>query len=490
VSIFKNKFVTKSVGTALGLTLLLAQSYSMAENTELKNEKPKLTFCSMDNWLCVTPLMRTNARLSSGKALTDVVASNIGATFSQPDTNLFFTVKGSLIPFIKYSSIKKEADETVEYKTEEARETLTAKLAQADLNAQNQIKATLAAAKVPVGTPTYNALYNNYYGLAKAQIAAQKKAFGLLISQKEEHALNENQRRLKELQKQDGLQEFVIGYKDQTFMFRAGKFKAGTGFQQDEPSEMSKAAGQRIVTDEAATNGFPRGNIEAAVRDIKLPNNVQLSLVAWAGKDGRLYTSATQDVSNALRMTDQEFDKDAKLIGFNAYGGKLKFDFGQSGNELTLTAISTDGKMSAGSEIRIEVTPDIIAHLAYMYAQKAAVKGNQVRAQVEKHLGEFATAEWTIAVYTEHVEGLRSYDQIPLNIDSLDGKITRTTPGIALSASKEKIAGSPVNVNSVLNFSYSFGKVDSPMQNGAPISGNVAPVDNGALIMFTTNIQL
>jgi hypothetical protein len=427
--------------------------------------------------------------LEDGNLDLDLSASNSGVRFSAPKQAFFVQFNGSVMPILKAGQVQKDYEETVHEKSKIGAEYLTQQLTAAMSQAKAGVAEALAKAGVPTTSPMYKPLFEKYlkpYAEKIAATGAEKKTEG---SAKVAHAMEQGQYRTDELILQDSFQEIVVGYDDGTYFFRVGKFKANSDIDSKSGiSEMGKYVATKPVTDELKTSGQARSNVELGRRDIDL-SKVKVTLVAFAGKEGRVFLSAIQDTTNALHMTDEDFENDSKLIGFNNAGGSVKFDFNNTNNSLTVIGMGGPKGASVGTELRLEVLPELIAHVAYMYANKFGAKGNQVRGQLDYHIGEKFGANWTVALYAEH-STVQRYEQLPITVESETGFVTRTDFGAALSASKKDSLIKGVEAGAILDLGYQGDGTVNDAHNfpsGKAVSGDDL-IDGG--FVGTLNFQL
>ncbi|MGZ3746508.1 MAG: hypothetical protein ACXWRE_04095 [Pseudobdellovibrionaceae bacterium] len=428
--------------------------------------------CNEGKWLCITPMLYTKANLQPGdKNLTDATASNIGARFSTPKSSFFVEMHGSILPYLKYEGVRKDAEETIAESGALATNAVNANLA---AGTQQYVAGLLKQAGLRPGTPIYQSMFNQYYATAYKQIAATKgKPYYDAIAANESAAVNEVNRRLPKIRQQDTLQQFVIGYDDGALFFEVGKVKVGArGADTNKASEMGALVADRPVTDELQTLGQARFNATIGKRKIQLGNDT-LTVTGFAGKEGRVFLSAVQDTSNALLMSKEDFDKDAKLFGVNAGGASLKLDLGDTGNAFVLTGIQGPKGPTVGTEVSIAVTPVLKAHLAYIYANKMGAQGHQARAQLDIHLGQVLGADIVLAPYAEH-SNVQRYDEVPVGVSSGTGLVKQDKFGAALSATKEDTLGfKGVKSSAIVDVGY---QTDGTLDDGhnsitkAPVS--------------------
>jgi hypothetical protein len=426
-NVMKKKTIFSIVSLLIGVNSSIV-SYA-DESKQICNEKM---------WLCITPMVNTKSNLSTGKHLTDVVNTSIGAKFSNPKSKFFVEMHGSIVPFLKYDSVIDDAKLTAEERGDLAHSAVDAKLA---AGAKQYVSGQLAAAGVTTSNPMYTPLFKQYYGVALTQITATKgQPYYNAIAEHQAAGIAEVERRAPKIRNQDSIQQVVLGYDDGTLFFEVGKFKAGANGPIYGTSEMGKYTADRPVTDELQTLGQARFNTTIGRRDFQISNKVKVTLVGFVGKEGRVFLSAVQDTTNALKMNKEDFDRDAKLFGLDAGGGSIKVDIDGTGDSFTVTGIEGPYGPTIGTEARIQITPQLIGHIAYVYANKLGAKGNNIRGQIDYHLGEKFGSEWVVAFYGEK-SNVQHYEELPIEIDSKSGLVDSSKFGAALTGSKKKMAG-------------------------------------------------
>jgi hypothetical protein len=415
------KKIKKSPILVLGLALFVVNSqaldtslperYSVQSIVDNGYTLPlsRKEYCSKNNMICFTPYLNNNSLISSDpKHTLDLQASAGGGELKNPETGILVSFKASIIPLLQYDSVHDEYNEKVEKAVNAA--------------ASEEIKSGLLAAGIPEGSSLYDTMYSQYFALAVTDINSEIKKYE-----------DEGQRRLDIIQLQDTFQEVVIGLERKTFIFRVGKFVAGTGFEKNAPSEASLYVADSLVTDKAITNQFPGSNVEIA-KIFDFPRATKLTLIAFAGQEGRLFISAVQDTMNALSMSTERFDEYARLININSYGLKAKFRF-INGHELIISGITGPNGITGGAEIRVPISKQLIAHLAYVYAQKQSLYGNQISAQLDYHIGIFYGIEIIAAGFFRLNEGVEDSSVVPDESTSI-GTVSSKTGGVALTAKK------------------------------------------------------
>lgn len=405
-------------------------------------------YCSENGMICLTPMMNTRTLNSTISGhMVNLNQTNLGFELKNPGTNLLITFKGSLVPVAKYDSVKGEYDEKVEKKVEDA--------------AKYQIITMMRSYGITDQNPHYDAILERYYNLSQAarhQIIAQYQ--------------NEGTRRLDKLELQDSIQEVVVGFENETYFFRVGKMVAGTFNRNNYSPEEENYIAHKSITEVAKTNGFARGNIEMGLRELGITDGVKMALVGFVGKEGRFFLSAQQDTMNALSMSKEEFDNTSELIGFDSYGANAKLTVPATGHEMVITVISGSQGVTAGSTLRIPLSENIIAHAAYIYANKLGLRGNQARGQVDFHIGRFAGLKWVFAPFYEHYEGLQSFDLIPEKVVSKNGKISGDRFGAALTAMAKRLFLDGLGGSVTVEGYYDNSTVDD--SNGADTLGQGA----------------
>lgn len=440
---------------SLVLASLFQTNPTLARDTETKKQLTK-EYCTNDNILCITPMLTNKSNLfvnHSGEPDLDVYQTNIGAKVTGPNKAFFVKFNGSVMPIIKSDSVQDEYNATVNERARMGTNYIQSELGAAFAKAEAGVAAALAQAGIAPASPMYKPLHDKYitpYAMQIQQIGAAAQQAG---AERVHHAKNEGDYRNGVLVNQDSIQEVVVGYDDGTYFFNVGKFSAGFDPRTRNITEMNQYVAETPVTDALKTSGQGRSNIQVGRRDLELQNGIKITLVAFAGKEGRVFLSAIQDTSNALRMTDQKFRQDAELVGFDNGGGSLTFKLGETGNSLTVTGMAGPYGASGGAEVRFQVTPDVVAHVAYLYANKFGAQGHQVRGQIDFHIGEKFGAQWVVALYGESSR-VQDYSLLPTEVDSQTGMVERTKVGASISATKTDLLGHGTRTTIILDTAY------------------------------------
>lgn len=446
------------------LTGLLVLAQSLHAEDAVKKELAK-TFCSKSKFICITPQAELSSFINMNQhPRMDLNKSHNGAEITLPDHNLFVAFDFSLVPLVKSGQVEDHYDATVREHGEEALAGIEVKRQQAYSQASGEIKNTLIAAGVPYGSPTYNLMFQQYSTVAKGKIDQKISAGQAKVEHKVNAAIADGSDRIDKIVMMDTFQEFVVGYKDKAFLFKVGKSIAGNGFGSDITTTRDSHVGHVSPTLKAQTSGFPRFTVELAG---KVTENI--TLIGWAGKEGRIFLSGYDDTLNLLRMSREDFDKEAEWFGVDA--GGFAFEYQQSGNRIKIGVTATESGANPFVDTSFVITKDLIAHVAYTYANRRALKGNNVRAQLDYslHLLDDKGIKLTFSPFFEKNEGLVDFasagEKLP---DGDSGRVNTQTFGVALTGQKvfEVPVAGKVELTSGLEGGYKSGDVQT---TGGPI---------------------
>lgn len=445
---------TKILGAFVVLASTLQTNPTAWAYEDSIRKSESTTFCNVDKSLCATPMLTNKAMIEYvDKAVNlNIERSNLGLRITAPKSAVFIQGRISLGPAVKNGGVHEDFENVVEEKAELGGEYL------------------MQLMKQYAGNPQMQA-----YLMSQAVKGEAAKAAALKHG---DHVIDE-------LLLQDTFQELALGYDDGTYFFRVGKFKAGTDIDsKSNISEVGQNVATRPIIDELKTTGVARSNLEVGVKDIDIGKGYYLKLVAFVGKEGRVFLNAVQDTSNALNMSEEAFKEDEKLFGINTGGGTIKIMDPSKNHWISVTGMSGPQGPTVGAEARVRVLKSgVFFYAGYLYANKLGAKGNQARAQLDIELGNKFGLDWTISGYAEHSQ-VQRYDMVPIEITSADGMVKSNKFGGAAKATKQDPFGAKgLETSAILDLGYrGDGELTSGGTNfptGKPLSDSEAMIPGG-----------
>jgi hypothetical protein len=395
------------------------------------------TFCNVNKSLCATPMLTNKATMGYVKSQVDlnVERSNLGIRLSAPKSAIFLQGRISLAPTVKNGGVHEDFEKVVEEKAE-------------------------------LGGAYLRQLMKKY--AASPQMQAYLMSLAVKGQAAKAAALDHGDVVIDELLLQDTFQELALGYDDGTYFFRIGKFKGGTDVDsKSNISQIGENVADRPVIDELKTTGVARSNVEFGIKDFEIGSGYYLKLVAFVGKEGRVFLNAIQDTSNALNMSVPDFKEDEKLFGINTGGGTIKVMDPSKNHWISVTGMSGPQGPTVGAETRVRVLKTgVFFYAGYLWANKLGARGNQARAQLDIELGSNFGLDWTISGYAEHSQ-VQRFDMIPVDIDSTDGMLKSNKFGGAVKATKNDPFGARgLQTSAIFDVGYrGNGKLTGPATN-------------------------